>query len=241
MRVKHDYLLNKTVKIYQPSGLYHASSDAVWLAASVKDVKKNQTFLDVGSGSGAISLCLASRLKDKLPNITGLDIQQELVDAANISIRLNKFDDITFECINILQNKYKPCSFDHVITNPPYFFENVLSPNYSKATAHNFQEQDFVKWVDFCIKALKPKGRFYMINQASLLEHIIFLLHNRLGAIEILPLFSKPCDKKAKRFIIRAQKDCKTPLSILSPIYIHNEDNTHSQIAQAVLREGQGI
>ena len=84
--MRQDYLLNKKVKIYQPEGLYHASTDAVWLAAAVEKVKKGDSILDVGSGTGAVSLCLAARFRDKTPQIIGIDIQKDLVEASNLSV-----------------------------------------------------------------------------------------------------------------------------------------------------------
>lgn len=236
--MKYDYLLDRTVKIYQPEGLYHASTDAVWLTAAVGKLKNDDKILDVGSGTGAVSLCLAARFRNKKIQITGLDIQEELVKAANASARDNNFSNLFFEQVNVLQDKYRPCSFNHVITNPPYSLGDMPSPNSSKALAHNFDKQKLQHWIDFCVKALKPQGHFYMINRAEALDDIIAFLHGRLGGIEIFPIFSKPRDKKAKRIIVRAQKDSHSPLVIYAPIYVHNEDCSHSELAQKVLRSG---
>lgn len=236
--MKPDYLLNKTVKIYQPEGLYHASTDAVWLAAAVEKIKKGDSILDVGSGTGAVSLCLAARFKDKAPKIIGIDIQEKLVEAANLSVEANGFEGVGFEQVDVFKSKYKPCSFNHVISNPPYSIADMSSPNVSKATAHNFDEQSLNRWLDFCIKALKPQGRFYMINRAEALEYIIAALRKRLGGIEILPIFSKPSEAKAKRVIVRAQKDSKAPLVIRAPIYVHKDDCSHSELAEKILRQG---
>ena len=54
----NDYLLNRQVKIFQPVDGYRASTDAVILSSLIQKVKKNDKILDVGSGTGAISLCL---------------------------------------------------------------------------------------------------------------------------------------------------------------------------------------
>lgn len=236
-----DYLLNKTVKIRQPKGLYHASTDAVWLAAAVSNVKVGDAVLDVGSGTGAVALCLAKRFKDKKLYIEGVEWQDELVEAANLSAAANGFDNVKFTEIDILSKRYKPCSFNHVISNPPYSTGDMPSPNDSKAKAHNFDKASFDKWIDFCIKALKPQGRFYMINRAEMLEYILADICDRLGGIEIFPIFSKPEDKKAKRVIVRAQKDSKTPLIIYAPMYVHNTDGTHSETAEKVLRGGEAF
>ena len=238
--VEKDYLLDKKVVIYHPKGLYKASSDAVWLSSSVAKVKKGDNILDVGSGGGAVSLCLASRFKESQITITGVELQQELAKSSNDSAKANGFDFVHFENCNIFEAKLKPCSFAHVVTNPPYSSSDMPSPNDSKATAHNFKFEDLKKWLDFCIKMLKPQGMFYIINRAEALEDIISHISPKLGAIEVFPIYSKQ-GQKAKRIIVRAKKDSKTPLVVHAPIFVHNEDGSYSDKAEEILRKGFSI
>lgn len=58
-----------------------------------KKIKENAAVLDVGSGTGAVSLCLAARLSEKKLKITGLDIQADLVKLSNQSSVANGFAD----------------------------------------------------------------------------------------------------------------------------------------------------
>ena len=235
-----NYLLDKKVIIYHPKGLYKASSDAVWLSSAVSKVKKGDNILDVGSGGGAVSLCLASRFKESQISITGIELQQELAKSSNKSAEANGFDFVKFENHNIFEANLKPCYYAHVVTNPPYSSEDMPSPNVSKATAHNFKFENLGKWLDFCIKMIKPQGMFYIINRAEALEDILFHIKGRLGAIEVFPLYSK-LGQKAKRVIVRAKKDSKTPLVIHQPIIVHNDDDTYSSISEQVLRAGESI
>ena len=235
-----DYLLDKKVIIYHPKGFYKASSDAVWVASAVSKVKKGDNILDVGSGGGAISLCLASRFKNNGISIEGLEFQKELAESANQSAKANGFEFVEFKNCNIFEIKMKNCSYSHVITNPPYSSEDMPSPNASKATAHNFKFEDLKRWLDFCIKMIKPQGMFYIINRAEALEDIISCISGKLGAIEVFPLYSKQ-GQKAKRVIIRAKKDSKTPLVIHSPIIVHDDDGSYSYKAEEILRKGESI
>lgn len=238
--IEENYLLDKKVKIFQPKGFYHASSDAVWLAAALKKVKKGDNILDVGSGGGAISLCLGERFKNSEITITGVEIQSLLAETANKSALANKFDFIKFENANIFECKFTPCSFSHVVTNPPYAEKDMPSPNESKAAAHNFQFEGLKSWIEFCIKMLKPKGRFYMINRAEALENIITAISGKLGNIEIYPLYSKE-GQPAKRVIVTAQKDSKAPMILHEGIVVHNKNGDYSEKANDVLRKGLAI
>lgn len=232
-----DYLLDKKIKIFQPVDGYRASIDAVMLAAAVDRVHSGDTILDVGSGTGAVSLCLAERFKSDAPQITGVELQPRLAELANLSAAANGFDNLHYLTCNISDCPLPNCQFAHVITNPPYAENDPASPNASKATAHNLTGFDLEGWIKFCIKKIKPQGYFYMINRAAALEDILATLHGRLGAIEVWPLYSK-AGQAAKRVIVRARKDFKTPLVIHPGIVVHGEDGGYSPAAEHILREG---
>lgn len=238
-----DYLLDKKVKIFQPVNGYRASTDAVLLAAFVS-VSKYGKILDVGSGTGAVSLCLAERLKQQNPLITGLEIQPELADLSNFSAQSNNYTNLHFQNADIRlgakNNGLLPCSFDAVVTNPPYSEHDLPSPNKSKATAHNHTNFDLQHWLEFCLKMAKPFGKIYMINRTEALPQICSILYGKAGNMTILPIYSKKM-QTAKRIIISAQKDSKTPSRILPPFYTHLANGEYSDEAQKILRLGLGF
>lgn len=240
MSYTNDYLLDKKVKIFQPIDGYRASTDAVFLSSLLdsKKVKKGDTILDVGSGTGAISLCLASRLKDV--KITGIDIQKDLVELSNISSKENGFDDfLTYINTDIRQKTSLPSgTFSFVITNPPYSDHDMPSPNESKKLAHNHQDFDLTGWLSFCLKMLKPKGYLLVINRAEAINEIITAIDKKAGSINVLPIYSK-LGQDAKRVAIIAQKTAKGITKILPPFYTHNEDGSYTDKAQSILRLGK--
>jgi len=237
-----DYLLDKKVKILQPLNGYRASSDAVLLAAAVSAQTKSAEvkILDVGAGTGAISLCLAARLENAV-HICGVEIQPELAELANASATQNNFANLAFINTDIrdkkAQNILPPCSFDVVVTNPPYSEHDMPSPNLSKATAHNHNDFGLQEWLAFCLKMCKPFGYIYMVNRAEALPTICASLHNKAGGITVLPVYSKQ-KQDAKRIIVRVQKDSKAPCVILPPFYVHQENGQYSSAAQKILRQG---
>ena len=232
----HDYLLDKQIKIFQPLDGYRASSDAVILSSAVQKVKDGEQILDLGSGTGAISLCLAHRFPNAV--ITGFEIQSELVKLSNMSAKINGFDNLKFINCDLRQ----PVSswfgqYDHVITNPPYALDDMPSPNKSKATAHNFEKIDLGQWIKLALKCLRSQGRIYIINRAEAIDEILSSLHGHTGAITIVPLCSKS-GQNAKRVLICARKGVHTPTRILPQIIVHREDGAYTAKAQKILRDG---
>ena len=238
-----DYLLDKKVKIYQPLDGYRASSDAVLLSATVNFQSDKIKILDVGSGTGAISLCLAKRLGSQV-EIYGVDIQPELVQLANYSAEQNNFSNVKFVNRDIREKindeQIQPCSFDVVISNPPYSEHDMPSPNKSKAAAHNHSNFSLNEWLKLCLKMAKPFGYIYLINRAEALPQICTSLQGKAGGITILPVYSKQ-EQNAKRVIIKAQKDSKAPGVILPSFYVHETDGKYSIQAQKILRKGKSF
>ena len=187
----NDYLLNRQVKIFQPVDGYRASTDAVILSSLVQKVKKNDKILDVGSGTGAISLCLAARFQEIQPQITGIEIQPELAElSARSAEGFSAFLHYVNADIRQKITTVPPCSFRHVITNPPYSDHDMPSPNPGKALAHNLQQFDLSSWLRFCLKMLAPKGQLYLINRTEAVTEII-------TALKSSPSFPNP-DKPLK-------------------------------------------
>ncbi len=235
----NDYLLDKQIKIFQPTNGYRASSDAVLLSSAVQKIKSGEQILDLGSGTGAISLCLAHRFPNAI--ISGFEIQTELVKLSNMSAKANGFDNLKY--INCDLRKADTSwfgNFDHVITNPPYALDDMPSPNKSKATAHNFENFDLTEWLKLALKCLRAQGRIYIINRAEAIDEILSTLYGHCGSITIVPLCSKS-GQNAKRVLITARKGIHTPTRILPPLIIHKADGTYTAKAQKILRGGQSL
>jgi tRNA1(Val) A37 N6-methylase TrmN6 len=233
-----DYLLDKKIKIFQPLNGYRASTDAVLLSAAVSGNLRNASILDVGSGTGAVSLCLAHRLQNNNINIIGVETQTELAELSNYSAAQNNFTFLRFINADIRQKtaELSPCSFDVVITNPPYSDHDMPSPNKSKATAHNHSDFNLTQWLNFCLKMTKPFGHIYLINRTEALPEICCALQGKAGEITIIPIISKPA-QPVKRIIVTARKDSKAPCRIMPQFIVHN-DSGYTTEAQKILRQG---
>lgn len=237
-----DYLLDKRVKIFQPVNGYRASTDAVLLSALVKNVKKGDKILDVGSGTGAVSLCLANRFQTQNPDITGLELQPELAELSNKSAEANGFGSFLHYHVRDIHTKDSfpaPCSFQHVITNPPYTDHDMPSPNPCKALAHNHKASSLTEWLRFCLKMSAPQGMLYMVNRVEALNETLIAFYGKAGDIQIIPLFTKP-EQNAKRILLIAKKDSKAPTRILPPLVIH-ENGGYTPQAHKILRLGAGF
>ena len=183
--------------VMKPS-LYNPTSDAVWLAAFVP--KNIKTVLDVGIGTGGVSLCLLQHVPNA--NITGIDISPEMLDACKENADLNG-KQINLINADIIKWSTPEC-FDLVVTNPPYF---QGTPSVKKQNAHH--NADISQWTKRSVARVKANGFFCTIVDALVVDKVLSVLCDKhLGDIRIFPLFSNK--NSAERVLIRAKKGSRT-------------------------------
>lgn len=231
MAFTDDRLLDGRVHIRQPANGYRVAVDPVLLAAAVP-AKAGQQVLDAGCGTGAAMFCLAARVPGL--HITGLELQPQLADYARAGLALNGLEAssriITGDIAKVTHGAY-----DIVMTNPPFADGGTPPPNSSLALAHMEGELDLAAWLRHCLAALKPKGRLVIIHRADRLSDILGVLHGRAGDIRILPIHSK-AGQPARRVIVDAGKDRRTPDALMPGFVLHGEDGAFTASADAVLR-----
>jgi tRNA1(Val) A37 N6-methylase TrmN6 len=238
-----DSFLGGRLKLIQPSEGYRAGIDPLFLAACIHP-KPHEKILDVGAGVGTASLSLVVRCPHA--KVTGLEIQTDLVELALTNIKTNQLIDR----VEIIKGDLlsppavlKPHSFDHVMTNPPYYeySRTQSSPIPSKAQA-NTETVDLGKWLKCCLKMLKPRGTFTMIHRPERLSEILSQLDNKVGSLVIYPLWAGP-NKSARRIIIQGRKNMGGEPRLASGMMLHGggSGEKYTSEAEEILRSAQSL
>lgn len=240
--ITEDTLLNGKIRIYQPKKGYRVAIDPILLAAAVA-VTDKQFVLDVGSGVGAASLCLASRCH--AARIFGIELLPELVRLASDNARANNFNGrVEFLQGNLLSPppRLAAGSFDHIMTNPPFIDASAgrKSPYEIKAIAH-IQDIPLEQWVKFSFMMLRPKGHMTVIHRADALDVLLPLMKSHgFGNISLFPLWSYG-DQPAKRILVRGEKGSKSPLTLHPGLIMHEKNGALSKPAELILTKGDAL
>ena len=235
------YVLNKRLKLLHSEKGFKTSMDSVLLAASCPTKAKDH-ILDMGCGVGGAGFCVLSRVDGV--NLTGVEIQADHVEIAKENALANLMQDRSHFIESDIRNYREEKAFDHVICNPPYLESGAHLRSHSEekaiAMGHEDENLSVKDWVDTAYFCLKSKGTLSMIHHSGKVDKIILAMGKRFGAIEIFPLWPKE-GVNAKRVIIRATKDRRSPTIVHSGLFLHEEDGSYTPEAEKILRDAQAL
>ena len=219
-------------KIIQNEKWFCFGIDSVLLSDFAKDIKQNSLVLDLGTGTGIISLLLCA--KTKLSKIIGVDIQEDVCEMAKRTVILNNLQD-KFEiiCKNILDlnQVYDKNTFDAIITNPPYKMKNtgIENENEQKLISRNEITASLEDFIKISFDLLKDKGDFYMVHRPDRLTDIFYLMRKyKIEPKKIRFVFSNE-KQKPKLVLIKGVKNAKPFLTIEPNLYIYNDFGDYTE------------
>jgi tRNA1(Val) A37 N6-methylase TrmN6 len=237
-----DLLLCGRLRLRQPASGYRVAIDPIFLAAAVP-AGPADAILDVGSGVGAASLCLAARVPGC--RITGVEMQRDLVRLAGDNIVLN---DLTARLsvmrgdLLALPPRLAPGAFDHVMANPPFLAAgSATAPGDAGKAAANLEgEANLAAWVRVALAMVRARGSLTFIHRADRLDALLALLVGKAGEITLYPLWPGE-GKPAKRIIVRARKGIASPTRLLPGMVLHEADGRYTAAADSVLRDAAAL
>ncbi len=226
-----DDLEYKGLKIIQNKEGFCFGIDSVLLSDFAKNIKKDSLVLDIGTGTGIISILLSK--KAEIKKIYGIEIQEEVADMAKRSVKLNDLQDkiqIINKNIKNIFEEIEPNKIDAIVTNPPYMKLNTGAKNeeIKKLISRHEVECNLEDIIKISYKLLKSKGEFYMVHRAERIVDILYNLRKyKLEPKEIRFIHSK-VGKEPNLVLIKAVKDAGEHLIIDSPLVVYNNDGTYT-------------
>lgn len=208
----------KNLKIIQNKNLYTFTSDSVILANFLK-IKSKENAVEIGGGSGVISILATA--KNKVKKIKIFEIQENLQKLCEKNIKINNLNDVLELISDDVRNfkKYVEVgSQDVVFSNPPYFLVDKTENSVRKFARQEvfLNLKDLIK---ISSQMLKYGGRFYLIYPASRLCELIYECEKNDIKIKKL-FFTENKNKVVNLVVIEGRKNGSDGVQILPTIEV---------------------
>ncbi len=247
--VTADAFLGGALEVLQPRAGYRAGIDAVLLAAAAPvGTNVGERVLDAGAGVGVVGLCIARRVSTA--HVTLVESEPQLAALARRNVARNALEsrvtvieaDVTGRAAALAAAGIGADAFEHVVANPPFHVEGRgRRPRHPiRAAAHAMPADALGRWVQFVVRVAAPGGSMTMIHRPDVLPDLLSLLDGRVGALKILPLHPR-AGEPAVRILVQGRKGSRAPLTLLSGLVLHNDDNSFRPEVAAILRHGAAL
>jgi tRNA1Val (adenine37-N6)-methyltransferase len=201
-----------------------------WTALQIKDV---ETVLDIGTGTGLLALMLAQK---STCTIDAIESDPDASGQAKENISLTPWSDR----IRVIQEDVNgfsvPSPYDFIISNPPFFEDDLLSPESKKNRAKHNDSLTLDQLVLLINKFLKPKGHFSILLPAhrslyfeKLANDAGFFLHKKLT------LHQTPAHPPFRRIYLFGYE--KQENSISESLTIKVENGNYSEAFISLMRD----
>jgi len=164
----NSYFKFKQFKIHQDKCAMKVTTDACLFGALVAEVKlKKTTCLDIGTGTGLLSLMLAQ--KNKTSKIDALEIDTAAATQARENILASPWADrITVFNEDALKFPVGPQAaagkqYDCIISNPPFFEDDLQSPDKAKNKAKHNSSLTLAQLLRIVDRQLAAEGFFAVL------------------------------------------------------------------------------
>ncbi|MFT6801955.1 MAG: tRNA1Val (adenine37-N6)-methyltransferase [Salibacteraceae bacterium] len=190
----------KKFTISHREDVFKFGTDAA-LLATWAIIENAQSVLEIGCGSGVISLMLAQR--NPKCNFTGIDLSKEAVELSNANASKFPFETIFEFQQSTLQEFKSNQKFDLIVSNPPFFENATKSPSELKNTTRHTDTLPLFELLKHSKRLLSDTGSFQFIYPSRYLSEIKSIATDLHFHINEIVFTQSTSAKPIKRVLVR--------------------------------------
>ena len=231
-KVINDLVYYDNLKIVQNKNYFNFSLDSILLPNFAQITENTKMIMDLCTGNAPVPIVLSTKTKAK---IIGVELQKEIYDLAQESIKINKLEnqiEILNENIKNIAFLYETDTFDLITCNPPYFKckkDSLVNENEIKSIARHELYMELEDIFKVSKKLLKNGGSICIVHRTDrLMEIIEKMKQNNIEPKRVRFVYPK-IDSESNLVLVDGRKNGKPGLKVLSPLYVHNEDGSYRE------------
>lgn len=200
-------------------------TDGVLLGAWAS-VHDSARILDIGTGSGLVALMAAQRAPQA--QVVGIDIDEASVMQATHNAQESPFA----SRLTMLQADVRSCSlpersFDTILSNPPFFKNDVLPPSKRRCQARNASVLPAAQLLASVSRLLAENGRFCVVLPAdSQTKFVALALENKLYLSRVMRVRTV-ARKMPKRVLLEFDR-CPVSETSFEELLLQSADGSRS-------------
>ncbi|MBE6555075.1 MAG: methyltransferase domain-containing protein [Ruminococcaceae bacterium] len=238
--------VNEHLRLIEKKNGLRFGTDAFLLSAFCR-TRSSARAVELGTGSGIVSLLLAARRK--YAHVTAVEVQAELAALAARNVDLNGFSrtvSVLSLDVRELSSRTLGGEVEAVLSNPPYMKEDsgYASPHDVKQAARHEQHGDIRDFAAAAARCLKYGGVFYTVYRPDRLDSLFTALRGANFACKRMLFVHDSPDKAPSMVLTEAKLGAAEGLTVLPPLFLHDTPNRGlprplSARAEEVYRTGE--
>lgn len=222
----------KQFEIDQTGCAMRINTDGVLLGAiATKD--NAVSILDIGTGTGVIALMLAQRFPEAFVDAVEIDESAAIAAAKNTAAAIFS---ARLKVIHTAIEDYEPeTSYDLIVSNPPFFVNDLKNPEYRKGMARHTDAVFFEEMLRKVDVLLNKGGRFWFVLPVKQAENTISIASGYgLQPTEIIHLHSDDGKEEFRQIVCLDYSGARTKHQNL---YIYAAKGVHTDAYKLLLKD----
>lgn len=205
--------------------------DAV-LLSDFACVKNKHRVMDLCTGTGIIPFLIYGKYNPQ--SVYGLEIQEDMVEMAKRSVKLNSLERKIFflnEDLKNMESLKQLEKFDVVTVNPPYKLNNsgIINPNDKLAIARHEILCNLEDVISAARILLKDNGRLFMIHRPERLADIFNLMRKYKIEPKRVKMIHPKMGKAPNIVLVEGQRDGGAYLKWEAPLYVYDDNGKYTK------------
>ena len=229
-----------------------------WVAKQ-PSLETAQSIVDIGSGTGLLSLMLAQVTETSMASITAIEIEVQAAEEANSNFNISKWSDRLKLVNDSIQNFAASINMDHlvsnelnnnnrskqlfdiVISNPPFYEGDLKSPDPNKNKAAHSTELPWNILLENVANLLSNNGSFFVLVPTLRAYTMQKLAEaHQLQLVEEVLVYNDAKHLPFRSFLhfTKAKPTSEKDISVLrNKMVIKNAENTYSTAFTELLKD----